>query len=189
MRRWRERAAAAQTDDDGIARLYRTAERALAAAGYRHYEIANWARPGRECRHNLVYWRNEEWLGLGMGAHTHLDGTRSRRSSALMRYLESIERAEPRISDPSADDATDTAMLALRLDEGLDTVTYARRFGDAAASRLGEALVASSELGLVRWSGQVARLTPRGRLLASEVFVRLLPDTPRSDDAVALAAS
>ena len=80
-------------------------------------------------------------------------------------------------------------MLALRLDEGLDIVTYARRLGDAAASRLGEALVASSELGLVRWSGQVARLTPRGRLLASEVFVRLLPDTPRSDDAVALAAS
>jgi oxygen-independent coproporphyrinogen-3 oxidase len=176
LRRWRAAAAAAQADDEGVARLYRAAERALQAAGYRHYEIANWARSGSECRHNLVYWRNGEWLGVGTGAHSHLDGARSRRPAALVAYLEAIDAGAPRIADPAADDETDTAMLALRLDEGLDLVEYARRFGEFAAHRTGDALAEPIALGLVRRAGDVARLTPRGRLLASEVFVRLLQD-------------
>lgn len=176
VRRWRERAAAVQPGDDVVARMYRTAERALSAAGFRHYEIANWARPGNECRHNLVYWRNGEWLGAGTGAHTHLGGRRSRRPAALPAYLETIKRAGPRLDDPSADDAIDGAMLALRLDEGLDLDAYAGRFGAVAADRVRRALAEGTAQGLVRVAGAVARLTPRGRLLASEVFVRLLPD-------------
>jgi oxygen-independent coproporphyrinogen III oxidase len=176
VRRWRATAAAAQADDEGIARLYRTAERALQAAGYRHYEIANWARAGSECRHNLVYWRNGEWLGVGTGAHSHLDGARSRRPAALAAYLDAIAARAPRIADPAADDETDTAMLALRLDDGLDLVEYTRRFGGRAAHRTRDALAEPIALGLVRVAGDIARLTPRGRLLASEVFVRLLQD-------------
>jgi oxygen-independent coproporphyrinogen-3 oxidase len=174
--RWRQRAAAAQADDEGIARLYRTAERALVAAGFRHYEIANWARPGRRCEHNLVYWRNGEWLGLGAGAHSHLAGARSRRPGLLPAYVDAIARGEPRIPDPAASEASDTAILGLRLDEGLDLVSYRRRFGLAAAERVRAALAESEGLALVRVAGDVARLTPRGRLLASEVFVRLLDD-------------
>ena len=176
VRRWREQAAAEQTDDEGIARLYRTAERALAAAGYRHYEIANWARPGKRCEHNLVYWRNGEWIGLGAGAHSHQAGARSRRPASLVAYLDAIARGEPRIADPAADEPSDTAMLALRLDEGLDLGAYSRRFGSAAAGRVRSRLVAAEDLALVRVAGEVARLTPRGRLLANEVFVRLLDD-------------
>ena len=176
VRRWREIATFGQADDEGMARLYRTAERALASAGYRHYEIANWARAGKRCEHNLVYWRNGEWLGLGMGAHSHLAGARSRRPGALVAYLEAIERDESRLVDPSAEDATDTAMLALRLDEGLDLSAYARRFGTAASRRVHAALAEGEHLGLVRLAGDVVRLTPRGRLLANEVFVRLLAD-------------
>ena len=172
--RWRQIATLGQADDEGMARLYRTAERALAAAGYRHYEIANWARPDKRCAHNLVYWRNGEWLGLGMGAHSHLDGQRSRRPGALARYVEAIEAGEPRLADASTDDESDSAMLALRLDEGLDIRAYRSRFGRAPAERVRSALEESVDLGLVRWSGDVARLTPRGRLLASEVFIRLL---------------
>ena len=174
--RWRQIATLGQADDEGMARLYRIAERALAAAGYRHYEIANWARPDKRCAHNLVYWRNGEWLGLGMGAHSHLAGERSRRPGALVAYIEAVEGDEPRIADPTTDDASDTAMLALRLDEGLDIRAYTSRFGRVGGERVRSALSESAELGLVRWSGDVARLTPRGRLLASEVFVRLLGD-------------
>jgi oxygen-independent coproporphyrinogen-3 oxidase len=187
--RWRQIAALGQADDEGMARLYRTAERALAAAGYRHYEIANWARPDKRCAHNLVYWRNGEWLGLGMGAHSHLDGERTRRPGALARYVEAIERDEPRIADPSTDDASDTAMLALRLEEGLDVRAYHSRFGRGAADRVRSALDESADLGLVRWSGDVARLTPRGRLLASEVFVRLLGDERASSRPAMLATT
>ncbi|TMB75662.1 MAG: coproporphyrinogen III oxidase family protein [Chloroflexi bacterium] len=182
-------AGAAQVDDEGMARLYRIAERTLQAAGYRHYEIANWARRGSECRHNLVYWRNGEWLGVGAGAHSHLAGARSRRPGALTAYLEMIDAHAPRIADPPADDETDTAMLALRLDEGLDLVEYAGRFGDPAVARRRAALAASVALGLVRLDHDVARLTPRGRLLASEVFVRLLPDDDVATRSRVLAAT
>jgi oxygen-independent coproporphyrinogen-3 oxidase len=187
--RWRQIATLGQADDEGMARLYRTVERALAAAGYRHYEIANWARPDKRCAHNLVYWRNGEWLGLGMGAHSHLDGQRSRRPGALLPYVDAIEGDQPRIADPSTEDASDTAMLALRLDEGLDVRAYQSRFGRGAADRVRSALEECAHLGLVRWSGDVARLTPRGRLLASEVFVRLLGDERASSRPAMLATT
>lgn len=176
VRRWRERAAAGQPADDQVARMYRSAERSLAAAGFRHYEIANWARPGRECRHNLVYWENGEWLGAGAGAHSHLGGRRSRRPASLVAYLGAIDRGAPRIDDPGADEAVDAALVGLRLDRGLDLAAYERRFGPDPARRVRAALADPSLAALVRIDGASARLTPRGRLLASEVFVRLLPD-------------
>ncbi|HEY6959741.1 MAG TPA: radical SAM family heme chaperone HemW [Candidatus Limnocylindria bacterium] len=182
VRRWRERAASAAPGDDTVARMYRTAERRLARAGLRHYEIANWARPARECGHNLVYWRNGEWLGVGAGAHSHLAGARSRRPAALAVYVEAIDRRLDRIADPASDDAVDTAMLALRLDEGLDLAFYTRRFGDGHGRRVRDALADPAVRGLVRIHGERARLTPRGRLLASEVFVRLIPDAPLAPD-------
>jgi oxygen-independent coproporphyrinogen-3 oxidase len=192
VRAWRERAAQTQPADDAVARMYRTAERTLRAAGFEHYEIANWAQPGKRCEHNLVYWRNGDWLGLGTGAHSHLGLGRSRRSGSLLAYLDAIERGLARIPDPTANEASDTAMLALRLGEGLDLVAYGARFGAEAARRVHAALTSTEGLGLVRWSGDVARLTPRGRLLASEVFVRLLDDddvSPSTPRAAALAAT
>ncbi|MEK7863844.1 MAG: radical SAM family heme chaperone HemW, partial [Chloroflexota bacterium] len=180
VRRWRERAAMVQPGDDTVARMYRIAERLLAAAGFDHYEIANWARPGQRCRHNLVYWRNGQWLGAGTGAHAHLGGRRSRRPGSLLAYLNAIEGAQPRIDDPSADDAVDTAMLGLRLAEGLDLATYEVRFGMVAAAHVRRVLADVALKSLVRVADGCARLTPRGRLLASEVFVRLLPDDPHA---------
>jgi oxygen-independent coproporphyrinogen-3 oxidase len=176
VERWRRRTASAQPDDDGIATLYELAEAVLAREGYRHYEIANWARPAKRCRHNLVYWRNEEWLGVGTGAHSHLGGVRSRNPGALPAYIAAVDRDDQRIVDAAADAAVDGAMLALRLDEGLDLVRYAARFGQAAASRVRSALRSLDGTRLLRWSGERVRLTARGRLLASEVFLRLLPE-------------
>ena len=185
--RWRREAAASQPDDAGIASLYRIAERALARAGYRHYEIANWARPGKRCRHNLVYWRNEEWLGVGVGAHSHLGGVRSRSPGALPAYIAAAEAGEERIRDDAADAAVDGAMLALRLDEGLDLARFGARFGVETAARVRGALRALDGTRLLRWSGDRVCLTARGRLLASEVFVRLLPDEGPSLTNVTLA--
>ena len=179
VERWRRRTVAAQPDDDGIAALYELAEAFLAREGYRHYEIANWARPGKRCRHNLVYWRNEEWLGVGTGAHSHLGGVRSRNPGALPAYIAAVDRDEQRIVDTAADAAVDGAMLALRLDEGLDLGRYAVRFGRSAAARVRTALRSLDGTRLLRWSGDRVRLTARGRLLASEVFLRLLPEDRR----------
>ena len=156
--------------------MYELAERVLGQHSYRHYEIANWARPGKRCRHNLGYWRNGDWLGVGAGAHSHLEGVRSRDPGVLPAYIAAIERDDERIVDAAADTAVDTAMLALRLDDGLDLVRYGSRFGQDAAARVRTALCSLDGMRLVRWSGERVRLTSRGRLLANEVFVRLLPD-------------
>ncbi|HEV8535643.1 MAG TPA: radical SAM family heme chaperone HemW [Candidatus Limnocylindria bacterium] len=174
LERWRRAAAAAQPDDAGVARLYRIAERVLGRAGYRHYEIANWARPGRQSLHNLGYWRDRDWLGVGVGAHSHLAGVRSANPSDLRGYIDRIETAKPRIVDTGADPEAEAAMLALRLDTGLDLRRYVARFGNRSAERVRSVLSEVQRARLVRWSGDRARLTARGRLLASEVFVRLL---------------
>jgi oxygen-independent coproporphyrinogen-3 oxidase len=175
LERWRLAAAAAQPDDAGIARMYRVAERVLGRSGYRHYEISNWARPGKGSLHNLGYWRDRDWLGVGAGAHTHLAGARSANPADLRAYISRAESGSERVVDTEADPPSEAAMLALRLDSGLDLERYAARFGDTAATRVRSALREVEPAHLVKVKGRHARLTARGRLLASEVFVRLLP--------------
>lgn len=189
LARWRSAAEAARPDDDGLADRYALAGERLARAGYVHYEIANWARPGKECRHNLVYWRNGDWLGIGAGAHSHLAGVRSHQPSALGAYLARIAAGAGRIADPGADPATDTAILALRLAEGLDLDSYARRFGPAARARIEGALAPLAGTGVIERSGTRLALTEQGRFVASDVFVRLLPDRPAQTRPVAGGAS
>jgi oxygen-independent coproporphyrinogen III oxidase len=174
IERWRRAAAAAQPDDDALADRYELASAMLGEAGYRHYEIANWATPGHECRHNLVYWRNGEWLGVGAGAHSHLGGRRSRQPGGLVAYLARIERHDGRIADDGADLAIDTAILALRLDEGLDLAAYGARFGAPARARVDAALEGLDRAGVIARRGERVALTDRGRFVANEVFVRLV---------------
>jgi oxygen-independent coproporphyrinogen-3 oxidase len=177
-----------EPDGDLQAEMYERTEDLLAGAGYEHYEISNWCRPGRECRHNLVYWQDGGWLGLGPGAHSHLDGRRF----AVMRspggYIRSAMQsprpgATPRQWMPQIDfeecpDAAtaraDAAILGLRLARGLDVDAFSRRFGLTEREAFGDALDESQSLGLVERDGAVVRLTRHGRLLSNEVFVRLL---------------
>lgn len=175
LERWRRRTAAAQADDRGLALLYAFTHRRLARAGFVHYEIANWALPGSKSLHNLTYWRNGEWLGVGTGAHSHLAGVRSHRPAALGAYLDEVTRRAARTVDPGADERVDGAVLGLRLDRGLDLARYAARFGGEARDRLAADLAKLEGRALLRWSGDRVRLTPRGRILANDVFVQLVP--------------
>jgi oxygen-independent coproporphyrinogen-3 oxidase len=176
LERWRSNATAARPDDDAVADRYALTGTVLEAAGYAHYEIANWARPGQECRHNLVYWRNGEWLGVGGGAHSHLAGVRSHQPASMLAYTARIAAGEGRIPDPGADAAVDTAILALRLSEGLDLDAYALRFGPTARARVDAALAPLDGTGMLDRRGTSVALTERARFVASEVLVRLLPD-------------
>jgi oxygen-independent coproporphyrinogen-3 oxidase len=174
VERWRRQTTAAQPDDAGIEGLYRVAERRLASAGYRHYEIANWAQPGKRSLHNLGYWRDRDWLGVGAGAHSHLAGVRSANPADLRAYLARVDGDLHRTVDADADAAAEAAMLALRLDSGLDLARYEARFGAVSAGRVRDAIRAVAPADLVTMNGRHAVLTARGRLLANEVFVRLL---------------
>ena len=99
MQRWLHNGTIMAPDPDTAADQYEAACHALAAAGYGHYEISNWARPGRECRHNVVYWRNEPYLGLGAGAHGMAAGYRYQVVRQPRAYIKRITNYELRITN------------------------------------------------------------------------------------------
>ena len=170
LARWRAAAERAQPEDDVVAAMYVDAERILSRAGLVHYEIANWARPAHRSRHNLAYWRDDDWLGVGLGAHSHLAGKRFWNSGRLAAYLANWARPEDeRPADPS-----ETAILALRLREGLRFASFARRHGALAADEVRSRLRSLDGAGLLRWRRDGVALTRRGRLLSNEVFVKLV---------------
>ena len=154
-------------DDDLQADAYAIADDAFTAAGMGWYEISNWARPGEECRHNLLYWTEGEYLGVGCAAHGHTGGRRWWNVRTPERYIAAIhEHASPEAGSETLDDGTraeEAFALSLRTREG------------APFARAGQEIVSELEAdGLVTVADQRAVLTRRGRLLASDVTARLL---------------
>jgi oxygen-independent coproporphyrinogen-3 oxidase len=170
---WRTRARAGQSEDRAAAMELLTDDLAT-SAGLRRYEIANLARPGFESRHNLLYWRRRPVLALGPGAHA-FDGDRRRRWNAapLEGYLAALADGQlPPGGEEVLDEATalaEAAMLGLRLSEGIEAAS-------ARHPQVAPALDWAREVGLVEDAEGRCRLTEEGRLLANEVFARLLPD-------------
>jgi oxygen-independent coproporphyrinogen-3 oxidase len=170
-----------EPDPDLAADMYELAHERLDAAGYVHYEISNWARPGFECRHNLGYWRNEPYLGLGAGAHSYLDG---RRRAAVSRPAEYVRRVLAGESAVDTDEAIgpalemgETMMMGLRLlDEGVAYDRFRRRFGRDLRRVYAAGLAALERRGLIHLLPDRVRLSPRGRLLGNQVFMEFLPD-------------
>ncbi|HOU39635.1 MAG TPA: radical SAM family heme chaperone HemW [Promineifilum sp.] len=200
MQRWLSGGAVPTPDADVAADQYELAGRELAAAGFDHYEISNWARPGRECRHNVVYWRNEPYLGLGAGAHGLAGGyryqvvrqprayvrrmlgavwgsggaeERGSRGEAAQFPLSSAVAAYHQVSPEEA--MSDTAITQLRLlDEGLDMAGFTARFG-----RAFDDVYANEVRQLEAWKLLHRRhgrllLTERGRFLSNQVFYRFV---------------
>ncbi|PKN82480.1 MAG: coproporphyrinogen III oxidase [Chloroflexi bacterium HGW-Chloroflexi-9] len=178
-------------DPDVAADQYEWTRERLAAAGYEQYEISNWAKPGRQCRHNLVYWRAEPYLGMGAGAHSFFAGRRFANVDAPNRYEELVNasyeertatgRTELRqiAGGETPDEATlraDAMILGLRLMEGVSLPEFAERFGVTVQDAFGPAIDRHTRLGLIEVAGDRLRLTDRGLLLSNEVFTDLLPD-------------
>jgi putative oxygen-independent coproporphyrinogen III oxidase len=169
-RRWRDRAAL-QQDEDRAADMYLLADELLAAAGLGWYEISNWARPGFESRHNLVYWLGGAWEAVGPGAHA-FDGERTRRwnSAQLGGYMAALEgHRPPPGSSETSDQATvraELAILRLRTSRGLaadDQPPFTAAIAWGVATKLLECTADGS-----------LRLSPRGRLLSNELMRRFV---------------
>jgi oxygen-independent coproporphyrinogen-3 oxidase len=186
MQRWLQTGEIAAPDPDTAADQYEAACEAMAAAGFEHYEISNWARPGRECRHNLVYWRNEPYLGLGAGAHGLAAGFRYHVVKQPRVYIRRMERDAPGPFPLSAavaghhrlDDAeamSDTAITQLRLlQEGLDLDAFDARFGRTFDQVYDPAPAQLEAWGLLQRRGGRLLLTDRGRFLSNQVFYRFV---------------
>lgn len=174
-RAWRERAAAEQ-DDERAASMELLTDEMASSAGMRRYEVANLARPGHESRHNLLYWQRRPYLALGPGAHAS-DGAlrRSWNAARLDGYVEALSSGRlPPGGGETVDQATafsELAILGLRLSDGIEAEM-------AGAAALASGLDWARSEGLAEDIAGRTRLTTAGRLLANEVFARLLPDVP-----------
>jgi oxygen-independent coproporphyrinogen-3 oxidase len=148
-------------DDDDQAAKYLVADAAFAAAGLASYEISNWARPGFECRHNLLYWRQGDYRGIGCAAHSHAGGRRWWNVRTPERYVSAV------VSGASPVAVSEALSAEERRVEGLQLQLRTRDGVPA------EALDADGLDGLLEPVGVRVRLTAAGRLLANEVAVRL----------------
>ena len=170
-RRWRDGVRPGQ-DEDRAAAQYHHAVITLGAAGYRGYEISNWAQPGHESRHNVAYWLRRPHEALGPGAHAFDGVTRRWNAARLDGYLAAVEAgALPPGGTTETDpigEAAEAVMLALRLDSGVPLSTA---YEPPLADHFGWALAA--ELLTVTDDDRVV-LTTRGRLLSNELFRRLI---------------
>jgi oxygen-independent coproporphyrinogen-3 oxidase len=168
-------------DPDISADQYELAEDLLASHGYGHYEISNWALAGRECRHNLTYWRNQPYLGVGVAAHSYLNRHRLANTGNLDKYVDGLSEAtlaELEIDEEISPELelAETIILGLRLCEGIAPDDIRRRYGIDMLAYYRRQIEEMVEAGLMERDTERIRLTPRGRLLSNEVFWRFLPE-------------
>ncbi len=161
-------------DDDLAADMYEAARETLARAGYEHYEISNFARPGSQCRHNRIYWADEEYLGLGASAHSFCGGIRWNNSADAEVYVQWIERGRLPVVRAEALSALDRAremlMLGLRRAEGLSWAEVAERCEVSAEEAFASETGRLCREGLLVIENGLLRIPPARWLLSNEVL-------------------
>jgi oxygen-independent coproporphyrinogen-3 oxidase len=163
-------------DEDAAARLYEVTEDACAAAGLKSYEVSNYAKPGAESRHNLVYWRYGDYAGVGPGAHGRMivDGRRMATEAERLpeKWLTAVEQrgTSLTLTDVSSEAPREHLLMGLRLREGVDLAAYRKRWNVAPSpSRIADLVGA----GLISDDGGWLRATGRGRLVLNAVIAQL----------------
>lgn len=197
--RWSEKGMLPLPDPDLAAEMYEWADEFLSTNGYVQYEISNWAKPELMCRHNLQYWRNLPYLGLGAGAHGYANGIRYSNVLRIKTYIDRLVANSQQIKsnfpltpatvnhyELSRREEMQEAMLTgLRLvREGVSDSTFRERFGMGIAEAFPMELDELIRLGLLEWvdtknsevsgTSKVLRLTPRARLVSNQAFLRFV---------------
>ena len=165
-------------NDDSIAEQYVATQARLRAAGYEQYEVSNWAKPGRPCRHNLTYWRDEPYLAVGAGAAGWHDGVRFKNTPSPRRYLAAVAAGRPDHVEHERPDVPtrlrDALALGLRLREGLDLEGLAQTTGVDVTRALGPAIERLAAAGcLERLDDRRLRIAEASILVTSELIVQL----------------
>ena len=166
-------------DDDVTADMMVWGEAVLIANGFSHYEIANFARPGFESRHNLAYWQRKNYLGLGIAASSFCDNRRFTNLKDFKAYRDAIQYGRNAISNEeilSERDVLSEAMfLGLRLLDGIDLSQLYERYGVRAEKYFVIEIDKLTGYGLLKTDDNKLKLTEKGLLLANEVFMEFLP--------------
>ena len=182
-----------EPDPDLAADMYNLAEKLLEENDYIHYEISNWSKLDHESLHNLTYWHNKPYLGIGPGAHSYLGTFRFHNIASPRDYItktinrttdsqESIGISYDSISNmptvasieniPQQLEMSETMMLGLRLSQGVNLQAFSERFGVTLQAVYGDQIEELISWGLLKEQDKSLTLTPRGKLLGNEVFLR-----------------
>ncbi len=187
MKAWVESGKLPAPNDDLAADMYEIASDILEADGYGQYEISNWSKPGYECRHNLQYWRNLPYPGLGPGAHGLADGIRYSTILSPQRYIRALQEATGHFEFPRTPaidqsiiltretEIADTLLMGLRLtEEGINRANFAERFGVDPVDLHRLLFEKFVGYGLLEINPERVRVTRQGRLLSNMIFRELV---------------
>ncbi|HHU81862.1 MAG TPA: radical SAM family heme chaperone HemW [Firmicutes bacterium] len=164
--------------EEEVITMYYATLQILAQAGYEQYEIANFARKGYECRHNLCYWQYRDYLGLGLGSHSFISGERRVNEEDFSLYFAKLAAGKSPVATGEKIDTdrgmVEMAMLGLRLNRGLAADDFFHRWQRDLRSFFSPRLEILVEKGFLRWEGGNCRLTAKGMLASNRVLVELL---------------
>jgi putative oxygen-independent coproporphyrinogen III oxidase len=163
------------------AQMYEEAMRQMEIHGYRQYEISNYARPSFESRHNLTYWNNEEYYGIGAGAHSYVGGVRRANVKPINKYIETVqETGFPYLEVHHvtvSEQMEEEMFLGLRKTEGVSKQRFLEKFGMSVHDVFGRAIAAEKQKGLLEETQTHIRLTHQGKLLGNEVFQAFIAES------------
>jgi oxygen-independent coproporphyrinogen III oxidase len=169
-------------DESDFADFYTAAECRLDAAGYRHYEISNWALPGRECMHNLGYWSGLPYRGLGVGAHSYDGSRRFWNTASLTEYADRLDAGELPVSGEETLTPhlrlEEAFMLGLRQADGVNVRSVASSLAIEFPREWHIRVEQLQDAGWIRFDGTILELTAKGRLAASSVIEEMIWPTP-----------
>ena len=149
----------------------------LEKAGFEHYEISNFSKPGFESRHNLVYWDNAEYYGLGAGASGYVDGIRYKNHGPIRHYLEAVEAGKARITEEHLtleEKMEEELFLGLRKKTGVSKARFEEKFGVSFDQRYGQVVASLTEQGLLVPDDKQVRMTKRGLFLGDIVAEKFI---------------
>ncbi|MBE0466146.1 MAG: coproporphyrinogen III oxidase, partial [Candidatus Desulforudis sp.] len=169
-----QRGILAPVPEDQVFEMFQTTREVLTDAGYEQYEIANFARPGHACRHNLIYWNNEPYLGFGPGAHSYWWGRRTANEKDPAVYAARLSAGRlPVVESEVIDRRTEmaeTMFLGLRLRRGVALELFRKRFGCDLQDVYGAEIARLEDQGFLEVRDGRVRITERGLPLADLVF-------------------
>ena len=154
--------------------MYDTCCSVLSSLGYNHYEISNYALPGYESRHNLLYWHMNQYIGVGVAAHSYYGGKRYSNTTDVNEYVISPSENHIVIEETDDDLKYEYAMLGLRLKEGVSLSEYSAKFGVSFTEGKEDIIARLSREGLLRLTDDRISLTERGFYLSNAILVEIL---------------
>lgn len=174
----RERGGLSSAPEDLEREMYETAIDTLTAAGYEHYEVSNFARPGSRCRHNEAYWAGSTYYAFGPGAARFVEGRRETNHRSVTTYLQRIERGESPVFEidslPPLERAREMLVIGLRRMAGVERAAFDRSTGVSIEEAAGNAISRFVELGLLVDDRDRVRLTRAGLLVSDAMWGEVL---------------